>query len=468
MQFLGLTITRTKAPANLQMPESRGGWYPLVREGFTGAWQRNIDTPIVDVLSHPTVYRCVTLIAGDVAKMRLQLVEDIGNDVWIPVESAAFSPVLRRPNHYQTPFQFVFTWMVAKLQSGNSYILQQRDGRGVVVAQYVLDPWRVRPLVSPDGSVFYELKPDPLSQVPNIPPAVVVPASEIIHDRMNPLFHPLVGISPLYAAGIPAILGLKILTNSAHFFQHGATPGGILTVPGQISPQQAQDMKAEWETNFGGVNAGRIAVMAEGMKFESVGMVSSDKAQTTEQWSAASEAIANAYGVPWCLVGGPPPPYTNPQALSVQYYTQCIQHHTKPFEDTYEFGVGLAPDLIAGRRMGVEFNRNDLLLMDTATQIDAISKGISSGAVAINEARAQLNLKPLTGGETPYLQQQNYPLESLANRTPPEAMAPPQQIAAPAEEDDDEPDADEARKALALLPAANEVRAKLLLPAVAA
>jgi len=34
---------------------------------------------------------------------------------------------------------------------------------------------------------------------------VVVPAREIIHDVMCPLFHPLIGVSPIYAAGYPAM-----------------------------------------------------------------------------------------------------------------------------------------------------------------------------------------------------------------------------------------------------------------------
>lgn len=36
---------------------------------------------------------------------------------------------------------------------------------------------------------------------------LTVPASEIIHDRMNCLFHPLVGISPIFACGLAAMAG---------------------------------------------------------------------------------------------------------------------------------------------------------------------------------------------------------------------------------------------------------------------
>ena len=52
------------------------------------------------------------------------------------VDNAAYSPVLRRPNHYQNRIQFYTYWMLSKLCRGNAYALKERDNRGVVtVAQ---------------------------------------------------------------------------------------------------------------------------------------------------------------------------------------------------------------------------------------------------------------------------------------------------------------------------------------------
>ena len=48
--------------------------------------------------------------------------------------------------------------MTSKLIHGNTYVLKQRDRRGVVVANYILDPTRVKPLVSADGGVYYEIR----------------------------------------------------------------------------------------------------------------------------------------------------------------------------------------------------------------------------------------------------------------------------------------------------------------------
>lgn len=439
MNILGLTITRTKAPTGLQIPEGRGGWYPLVREPWAGAWQQNVTTNIVDILSHPTVFACITLIAGDIAKMRLELVREQDDDVWTPVDNPAFSPVLRKPNHFQNPFQFAESWMLSKLIHGNTYCLLQRDQRGVVVARYVLDPQRVQPLIAEDGSVFYELKRDELALQPQ--DNVIVPAREIMHDRFNTFYHPLVGISPLYAAGIAAMLGKKIQTNSTNFFANGARPGGVLTFPGPIKKETADRLKDEWESSFGGQNRGRVAVLADGLVYVPMPAESAEHSQLIEQWDKSAEAIATAFHAPFYLVGGPMPPYNNIQALNVQYYTQCLQPLAKQFEDVTDFGLGLRPDKIGGVQLGTQFNINDLLYMDSATMMDVISKGIGAGVLKPNEGRAQLNRGPVTGGDTPYLQQQNWSLEDLAQRsTNPQLTPAPAPVPAAEPEPEDMPD----------------------------
>ena len=67
---------------------------------------------------------------------------------------------------------------------------------------------------------------------------MTVPAREIIHDRMNCLFHPLVGTPPVFASGLASMLGLNAQRASALLFENASTPGGILTAPGEVSEDQ--------------------------------------------------------------------------------------------------------------------------------------------------------------------------------------------------------------------------------------
>jgi HK97 family phage portal protein len=404
MKIFGLNITREKA-AGYQRPDDRGGWWPLIKESFAGAWQQNVEIRQESVLSFHAVFACQTLIASDIAKMRIKLVQQDSDGIWSEVKNPAYSPVLRKPNRFQTRIQFFENWVLSKLQRGNAYILKERDGRGVVVRLYVLDPTLVTPLVSDDGSVFYELLSDRLAGVQD---RLIVPAREIIHDRFNCFFHPLVGLSPIFANGLGAMQGLSIQDNSATFFANGSQPGGVLTAPGAIEQTTADRLKAHWDANYTGKNRGKVAVLGDGLKFEPMASKAVDS-QLIEQLKWSAEVVCSTYHVPSFMVGvGQAPAYNNIEALNAQYYTQCLQVLIESIELCLDEG------LVTGETLGTEFDLDQLLRMDSATMMEVLDK--SSGKLTPNEQRRKLGLKPVAGGNSPMLQQQNYSLEALAKR----------------------------------------------------
>jgi HK97 family phage portal protein len=406
-----LTVAKA-SPPTLSGVDSRGGWWPIIRESFSGAWQADIEVRQDQVMAQSTVFACMTLIASDIGKLRLKLVEQSAAGIWSETDSPAFSPVLRKPNRYQTRQKFIEQWIVSKLSSGNAYALKQRDMRGVVTALYILDPQLVTPLVATNGEVYYQLQGDDLSQVPQGLPAV--PASEIIHDRMVCLFHPLVGVSPIYACGLAATQGLKILQNSAKFFQNMSRPSGILTAPTHIDDDTAKRLKDHWEQNFSGDRIGKVAVLGDGLKYEGMSVDPVD-AQLVEQLKLSAEQVCSVFHVPPYMVGAAPPPaYNNIEALNQQYYSQCLQALIESVEAFLDEGLGLVG--VPGKTLGTEFEIDDLLRMDTATLTAALKDQVAAGITKPNEARRRLNLAPVAGGDTPYLQQQNYSLAALDKR----------------------------------------------------
>lgn len=389
------------------------GWWPLIREPYAGAWQRNEQWTADTVLAYHAVYACITLIFSDIGKLRPRLVVADDNDIWTETTNPAFTPVLRKPNRFQNHIQFKEWYIASKLIRGNTYILKQRDNRGIVVALYPLDPCRVTVLVSPDGSIFYRLSADNLSGIE--PGTIEVPASEIIHDRMNCLFHPLMGVSPLFAAGLAASEGLRIQNNAAKFFGNNSQPGGILTAPGAISDATAQRLREYWKENFTGDNSGNVAVVGDGLKFEPMRANAVDS-QMIEQLKWTAEVVCSCFKVPAHKVGvGPAPGNTNIEALDQQYYSQCLQILIEEFELCMDEGLGLDVP-IEGRRMGVELDLDGLLRMDTQTMVSTLADGVNRGLMTPNEARKKINAKPLIGGDTIYLQQQQYSIEALYER----------------------------------------------------
>lgn len=418
MKILGFEITRQKS---LNIPANRGGAGWRVLEARSGFWQRNIEVNPEQVQANSAVFSCQTLIASDISKLRVLYVEKKEGGIWQEAENAAFSPILAKPNHYQNRIQFFESWVLSKLRTGNTYVLKERGPNGRSVRKlHILAPERVQPLISSSGDVFYRLDADDLAGVEGQP---VVPASEIMHDRFNCLFHPLVGLSPIYASGLTATQGLTMQRASVGLFQNGARPGGILTAPGEISDETAQRLKEHWEANYSGDNAGKIAVLGDQLKFEAMAFNSVDS-QLVEQLRWTSEVVCSTYHVPPYKIGiGAQPSYNNVQALNTEYYSQCLQVLMESIELCLDEGLGAAPGT------GTEFDTENLLRMDSAAQMDVLEK--SKGKLTVNEQRAKLNQPPVKGGDTVYLQEQDHSLEWLARRDamaiePPPAPTPPQ------------------------------------------
>lgn len=384
-------------------------WYNLIKEPFTGAWQRNIVLDSKEaLLRNSAIYACVTGISSDIAKMRIKLDRN-ESGIWTEItENEPWLPVVRKPNHYQNRIQFLRQWIISKLLHGNTYILKERDKRGIVNALYVLDPQRVVPLVASDGEIYYSLSQDNLSHVEDA--SVTVPASEIIHDRMSCLYHPLIGIPPIYACVLSGTLANKIQNHSVTFFLNRAMPGGMLTAPGIINKQTAERLKEDFEKNYSGENIGRLLVLGDGLEFK-LAQITAQHAQLAEQFDMSIEDIARAFHYPLFKLGGPLPPYAgNVEALITSYYTDCLQELIESVELCLDEGLQLP------KNMGTELDLDNLLRMDTAALYETNNKAVVGGWLAPDEARFKANYKGVDGGSTPYLQQQNYSLAALAKR----------------------------------------------------
>jgi HK97 family phage portal protein len=228
-----------------------------------------------------------------------------------------------------------------------------------------------------------------------------------------------VGVSPFYAASAIANQGLNIQDSSNQFYANGAQPGGILETDRAMKQDTADRVKAYWETAFSGSNAGKVAILADGLKYKQVDPLKASDAQLVEQLNWIDEKICSCFGMPPHKVGvGDQPNYNNIEALNQQYYSECLQPHITSIQELLAHGLETRPYTIA-------FDLTDLMRMDTATMVKAASEGIRAGFLAPNEARRIFfGLPHVDGGDTPYLQHQDYSLEALARRDS-AAPAPP-------------------------------------------
>ncbi len=385
---------------------NQGGWSPImgVHEPYTGAWQYGNELKRTDLTNFHAIFACVSLIASDIGKLKMQT-KSVQNGVLLPTKSHA-QRLLKKPNPHQTWQQFAENWINSKLLRGNAYILKERDLFGDIFRLWVLNPDRVKVLVSDKGEVFYQVSHDKLFGLSE----TTVPASEIIHDRFNCFYHPLVGLSPISACAVSAGIGLAIQGSQATLFKNDSRPSGILSVPSAINQAKADEIRTNWRNRYTGANRGDVAVLGDGAKYEQISLSSADT-QALEQLKMMGDVVCSVYHVPAFKIGlGAIATGQKVSDLNEIYYSDCLQHYIEAIENLLDEHLGL--------EKGVEIiaDLTSLIRMDSMSQMVYLKEGTLSGIMSPNEARATLGLPPVAGGESPLMQQQNYSLSALARR----------------------------------------------------
>ena len=382
------------------------GWWPVVREPYTGAWQKNDALTAESALANPSVFGCVSAISADIGKTAppLLLKED-ADGFWGETRNSAYTPVLRTPNRYQTAQQFHEQVVISLLLHGNAYLVKNRDERGVVNQLYVIDPSRVKVLIAPDGSVYYELQPNDLAGIASDEPATIAPSREIIHIRINCFFHPLMGVSPLYAVAGAVSQAQAIQSSSSAFFNNGGRSPFAVIAPTKLDPASAARLQAE-ATKF---KTSGSMILELGVQLVPMPTSAADT-QLIAQLGWTEETIAKCFRFPISLLNSAKqPPYANAEASQLQYKA-CLDPIMTSIAN------GLTTGLELPLYLKVEFDATLLSWMDTLTRVNAAKIAITAG-MSPNEVRDEFfYLPPVKGGESPYLQQQNWPMAELADR----------------------------------------------------
>lgn len=396
---------KSEKSINTAMPVNGSQKWHTISEPYTGAWQKNEELKLSDSLSSYAVFSCISLISKDVGKLSVILkTEEDGILVNSKLENFT---ILNKPNKYQTRQQFFESWINSKATKGNTYVFKIRDVYGDIESLVVLDPDLVAPLVDPLGNVFYRINTDGLNTLGE---QITVPSSEIIHDRYNCFYHPLIGLSPIMASGLAASTGLNIQQFSRSFFGNNSTPSGILVTPNAISAEDAKEIKHNWDQRYSAGGAGGTAILGDAMTYQALSVAATDS-QMIEHLKLSGEIVCSTFNVPSFKVGvGAIPVGTKIADLNEIYYSDCLQHYIEAIENLLNEHLDLPSNVV------VEFSIKSLIRMDSLSQMNYLKEGTGSGILTPNEARAELGYQPVEGGNSPMVQQQNYSLQALAKR----------------------------------------------------
>ena len=237
-----------------------------------------------------TVLGCCRVIAEGIAQVPWKLYRkqaDGGREE--AVEHPLFYMMKRRPNEWQTSFEFREQIAFHLVLTGNAFVFINRRANGEIVELLPYDPGSVTVTRNPDLSLSYRLTLSDRRQVE-------VPAVNIWHIR-GPSWNGYLGLEVVHLARNAIGLALATEEFGSSLFANGARPGGLLTTEQNINEETAKQIKAAWAATQGGSgNAMKTALLANGLKYQPLSQTA-DEAQFNETSKQAINNICAAFRV---------------------------------------------------------------------------------------------------------------------------------------------------------------------------
>ena len=331
------------------------------------------------------VYACVRILAETIASLPLNTYQYTENGKEKAIDHNLYHLLHNEPNPEMTSFVFRETLMSHLLLWGNAYIQIIRDGRGRVLALYPLLPDRMTVDRTSSGELCYEYQKDT--------GYVILRKEEVLHIP-GLGFDGLVGYSPIAMA--KNAIGMAIATEEygAKLFANGANPGGVLEHPGVV--KDPARVRESWNAVYqGSSNAHRVAVLEEGMKFQSIG-IPPEQAQFLETRKFQTEEICRIFRVPPHLVASlDRATFSNIEHQSISF----VVHTIRPWLVRLEQSINKALFTDAEKKTYfISFVVEGLLRGDYMSRMQGYAVGIQNGFLSPNDVRSLENMNTIENG----------------------------------------------------------------------
>jgi HK97 family phage portal protein len=387
--FKGIFKSRDK-------PENKvlGGGYSFLMGSSTAG--KNVTER--SAMQMTAVYSCVRILAEAVAGLPLHLYrykENNGKEK--AIDHTLYHLLHDEPNPEMSSFVFRETLMTHLLLWGNAYAQIIRNGKGEVIALYPLIPNKMTVNRDENGQLYYEYSKTADDFYNASYSTVILNPRDVLHIP-GLGFDGLVGYSPIAMAKNAIGMAIACEEYGAKFFANGAAPSGVLEHPGTI--KDPKKVREAWQSQFGGSsNAGRVAVLEEGMKYTPIS-ISPEQAQFLETRKFQINEIARIFRIPPHMVGDlEKSSFSNIEQQSLEF----VKYTLDPWVIRWE--QSLMRSLLSHeekKEYFIKFNLEGLLRGDYESRMNGYSIGRQNGWMSANDIRELENLdriSPEDGGD---------------------------------------------------------------------
>lgn len=336
-------------------------------------------------MRHVAVMACVSILSQDVAKIPFGIFRRRDDGGKEPATDHYLHKLLRKPNAWQTGFEFKEMLQAALVLRGNAYAVAVRNARGTPLYLVPIHPDRVELWEAPDGNYFYwvtRLGLHEMAVLRSLP--LMIPAEDMLHLRWMPTWNSLMGTSRLSMVRESIGLSIGLEEHQARFVAQGARPGGVLSTDQKFATKESRDqLREEWQRLQGGPrNSGGVAVLEQGLKWEALGLTMVDS-QFIESRNFQVRDIARAFDVPpyKLAIEGEAEGAAMVQ-MGQQYLNGPISGYCERWKATFGIFFELDDD-----DLFLDWDYGHFLKADLSSRFTAYRQSVGGPWMSVNEAR---------------------------------------------------------------------------------
>ena len=337
----------------------------------------------IDSISLSAVFAAIDIISNSVAEIPIDVKINKENKETVVQDHPLY---FMFNNGIQTKFLLMKMLIVDMLIDGNGFAYIERDSTGRPTSLIYCPRKSVTINYNENTRKLYY-------QCPKIAKGYIEPIN-MIHLMKN-TEDGITGKGILHYARWTLELS-KATEEAAHgYFEGKCHVAGILSTDVQrLNQQQRNDIRAAWKEAHG-KNGSGMAVLEAGMKYSPVSSNSKD-AQLLETRLFNLQDIARFFNIRPVLLGDlTHSSYSTIEASLLEFVTHTLYPYITLIENEFTRKLILPSE----KGLYIDLDDNYIIKSDKSSQAEYLSKLTGSGIITVNEARKQLGLNPIDGGD---------------------------------------------------------------------
>ena len=323
------------------------------------------------------VYRATEIISDSIAMLPIRIVDENKNELNTHPLSLIFKD---RTNQLISKFTLMKLLVQSVILRGNGFALIERGKDATVTS--------IRYLESNDVNIFYNKRKQELYYTCNLLNRRIE-ACNMIHLMKNS-YDGINGISVLSYAARSLNIANNTENSASNFFNNGCNLSGVLTVEGQLSERQREQIKSSWNQAYSSGGNG-LAVLQGNMSYQPIQLTSKDSQMLESRMFNVSD-IARFFGISPVLLGDlSHSSYSTLEAVQQSFILHTLQPYITMIESEFN------KKLLKPSESNLEINLDEtyLLKTDKAATASYYNSLLSTGVLSINEVREELGYQSI-------------------------------------------------------------------------